>query len=335
MPIHAYAAKSAKGKIEPFDYEPRQLPPDAVDIAVTHCGICHSDVAMVDNDWGFSRFPLVPGHEVVGTVSAVGSNVKTLTVGQRVGLGWQCGSCMQCEWCNKGAQHLCAKEAMTIVGHHGGFATHVRAENWRFAYPLPDAIGSEFAGPLMCAGTTVFTPIVHNGIKSTDRVAVVGIGGLGHLAVQFLSKWGCEVTAISSSHNKDAEARGFGASHFIATKGTDELKKAANRFDFILCTVTADLPWADYINVLRPRGKFCLVGLPEKPLAVPAFGIIGKEKSIVGGRTGPVGTTTDMLAFAARHGVKPVIETFPLTDADQALDHTRQGKARYRAVLVA
>jgi uncharacterized zinc-type alcohol dehydrogenase-like protein len=335
MPIHTYAANAAKGRLEPFDYEPGPIEPDAVDVAITHCGICHSDVAMVDNDWGFSRYPLVPGHEVVGTVSAVGRNVTALKVGQRVGVGWQCGSCMECEWCLRGAQNCCPKEVDTIVGHHGGFATHVRAANWRFAYPIPDAIDSEHAGPLMCAGTTVFTPIVRYGVKPTHRAAVVGIGGLGHLAVQFLAQWGCDVTAISTSHDKDAQAKQLGATHFIATRGTAELKKAANSFDFILCTVTADLPWADYMAALRPQGKLCIVGVPDKPMTLPAFALIAGERSLVGGRAGPLGDTADMLDFAARHGVKPIIETFPMAEADRALDHTRQGKARFRAVLVA
>jgi uncharacterized zinc-type alcohol dehydrogenase-like protein len=243
---------------------------------------------------------------------------------------------MACEWCEGGLQHLCPTVRLTIVGgHQGGFATHVRVDNWQFAFPLPDEITSEHAGPLMCAGATVFTPILQYGVRPTDRVAVVGVGGLGHLAVQYLAKWGCAVTAVSSSRDKEAHARQLGATHYIATRGTDELRKAARSFDVIFCTVPSDLPWDEYAAALRPQGKLCLIGIPDKPVVFRAFGLIGGEKSIVGGQTGSVSDTAKMLAFTARHGITPIIETFAMSDANRALEHTRAGKARFRAVLVA
>ena len=246
-----------------------------------------------------------------------------------------CGSCMKCEWCESGLQHLCPNVEMTIVGgHHGGFASHVRVSNWQFAFPLPDAIKFEHAGPLMCAGATVFPPILRYGVRPTDKVAVVGVGGLGHLAVQYLAKWGCDVTAISSSRDKEERARELGATHFIGTRGTDELRKAARSFDFIFCTVSGDLPWDEYVAALRPRGTLCLIGIPNEPVAFGAPGLILGERSIVGGQTGSLSDTATMLAFTARHGIKPIIETFPMADADRALEYTRAGKARFRAVLV-
>ncbi len=172
-------------------------------------------------------------------------------------------------------------------------------------------------------------------MRPTHRVAVVGIGGLGHLALQYLAKWGCEVTAISSTHEKDEMAHGFGATHFIATRGTDELQKAARSFDFILSTVSADLPWDLYMAALRPQGKLCIVGIPPSPISVISWNVIGGEKSIVGGQPGSVGETQQMLEFSARHAVRPMIETFPMSEANAALDHTRQGKARFRSALVA
>jgi uncharacterized zinc-type alcohol dehydrogenase-like protein len=211
----------------------------------------------------------------------------------------------------------------------------VRVSNWQFAFPLPDEIKSEHAGPLMCAGATVFTPILRYGVRPTDRVAVVGVGGLGHLAVQYLAKWGCDVTAVSSSRDKEEQAHELGATHFIATRGTDEWRRAGRSFDFIVCTVSGDLPWDEYVAALRPQGKLCLIGLPSKPLVVGAFGLILGEKSIVGGQTGSVGGTAEMLAFTARHGIKPIIEAFAMAEADRALEHTRSGKARFRVVLVA
>jgi alcohol/geraniol dehydrogenase (NADP+) len=334
--VHSYAARSARGHLEPFEYDPGQIGPDEVDVRVTHCGICYIDVALVDNDWGITHYPLVPGHEVVGIVSAVGSNVDGLRIGQRVGVGGRCGSCMQWEWCDGGMRRVFPDAASNVFdGCQGGFATQMRASNRQFVYPLPREIASEDAGPLMCAGTTVFTPLLKYGVQPTDRVAVVGVGGLGHLAVQYLAKWGCDVTAINSTHDKDEQAYRLGAKHFIATRGADELWKAAGSFDFILCTVSTGLPWNQYIAALRPQGKLCIVGIPDKPIAFGAMGLIDREKSVGGGRPGSAGDTTKMLAFTARHGIKPMIETFPMADADRALDHTRQGNAHFRAVLVA
>lgn len=334
MSVRAYAAKSPKAKLEPFEYNPSPLGPDEVDIRVTHCGICHSDVSLIDNDWHFTAYPLVPGHEVIGHISAVGSRVEALKVGTRVGLGWQCGSCGSCEWCTTGQENFCAKEQDTIVQHHGGFADSVRCK-WNFAMPIPDGLDSAVAGPLMCAGSTVFSPMLHFGVNGNMRAAVVGIGGLGHLAVQYLAALGCDVTAISSSHNKDEEARKFGASHFIATRNTDELKKAAGSFDFILSTVSADVNWPDYLAALRPHGRLCIVGIPEHDINVSAFGIIPRETSVTGGRCGSPSDTAAMLNFTARHGIKPMCEFFPMKDINAAVDHVRAGKARFRAVLVA
>ena len=334
MPIQAYAATAPKGRLETFSYELGALGPKEVDVKVTHCGICHSDQAMIDNDWHFSAYPLVPGHEVVGTVAAVGAEVHGLKIGQRVGIGWQCGSCGDCEYCRIGRQAYCAKERDTIVAHHGGFGERVRADA-TFAIPLPDALDSAQAAPLLCAGTTVFTPMLHHGVTGNTRAAVVGIGRLGHLAVQFLAKLGCEVTAISSTHAKDDEARGFGAAHFIATKGTDELQKAVGQFDFILSTVPANLPWNDYINALRPQGKMVVVGVPESEIQLNAFALIGHEKSFCGGRTGSPAEIETMFNFAARHGVQAQIEKFAMKDINAAMDRVRTGKMRYRVVLEA
>jgi alcohol/geraniol dehydrogenase (NADP+) len=330
MLYHAYAAKQAKSQLEPFEYSAGELGPDEVEIAITHCGICHTDAAMVDNDWGATRYPFVPGHEITGTVSRVGSHVNSerIRVGQRVAMGAICGSCQSCEWCEAGKQNVCAKRVDTVLrGHQGGFASHVRAANWRFVYPIPDAIASEHAGPLLCAGTTVFTPLLRNNVRPIDRVAVVGIGGLGHLALQYFSKWGCDVTAITSSHDKDEQARRFGAGHVIASKGGDELARAAGSFDFILSTV--------YLAALRPQGKLCLVGLPEKPVSFSAFSLMTSERVLASGVPGSPVETTRMLEFTARHGIAPLVEVFPMSEANRALEHTRQGRARFRAVLAA
>ncbi len=330
--IHAYAAKAPRQPLVPLDYDPGPLGDQEVEVAVTHCGICHSDLSMADNEWGFTAYPLVPGHEAVGTVAALGKGVTHLKLGQRVGVGWLCGSCGTCEWCLRGKDHLCPEQRATIVGHHGGYADRVRSQA-RFAIPIPDRLSSAEAAPLMCAGCTVYSPLVHQGVRPGMQAAVVGIGGLGHLAIQYLAKFGCEVTAISGTPSKEAEARKLGATGFLATQQPDALKKAAMRFDVVMDTVSGDLPWMDLIETLRPEGKLVICGVPASELKVNAFPMISMERSIVGGRLGSAEDTKDMLDFSAAHGVKPMIETFPLKDVNKAFEHVRANKARYRAVL--
>jgi uncharacterized zinc-type alcohol dehydrogenase-like protein len=336
MTVTAYAAHEAGAELRPYEYDAGALGPLEVDVDVTHCGICHSDVGMIDNDWGYSRFPVVAGHEAVGVVSAVGSLVDpdSLQVGQRVGVGAISGSCMSCEFCLTGRQQLCGKRDDTVLrGHRGGFASSVRASDWRFAYPIPDAIESQHAGPLMCAGATVFAPFLRHNVKPTDRVGIVGIGGLGHLAIQFARAWGCEVTAISTSPGKREEALGLGADHFIATRDTDELPKAAGTLDFVLSTVSADIPWDDYLGALKPQGTLSVVGVPESTMQIGPFALLLSEKKISGGVPASRQETVQMLEFAARTGVRPKVEVFPMADISQAVDHVRSGRARYRAVV--
>ncbi|MGW4523892.1 NAD(P)-dependent alcohol dehydrogenase [Amycolatopsis sp. NPDC004378] len=336
MKVQAYAAHEAGGPLRPYEYEAGPLGPGEVDVRVTHGGICHTDLGMIDDEWGISRFPVVAGHEAVGVVEAVGDAVDqdVVAVGQRVGVGATAGSCFRCEWCVAGRTNLCPRKDDTVLrGDRGGFAGHVRASDWRHVHPIPDALRSEHAAPLLCAGTTVFSPLLDNDVRPTDRVAVVGIGGLGHLAVQFLAKWGCAVTAISTTPAKRADAERFGATGFLASGEPGALRDAAGSFDFVLSTVSADLPWDDYLGLLRPAGKLCVVGVPKRPVAFSPLSLLPGAKTIVGGIVGTAVQTRQMIAFAARHGIRPEVETFPVTDFDAAIDRVRQGRARYRAVV--
>lgn len=332
MKVQAYAAMSSKSELVLFEYDAQPMNPQDVEVRVQYCGICHSDLAMIDNDWGMSQYPLVPGHEVVGEITAVGAQVKSLKVGQRVGVGWQSGSCHICRYCHHGKEHLCINQPeYTIVGRYGGWADYVRVQA-DFAVPIPDKLDLAIAGPLMCAGTTVWTPMMHFGVRPGMKTAVLGVGGLGHLAVQFLAKFGTDVTAISTSHDKEEEARKLGASDFIATRGSDELAKAAKRFDFIISTVSADVDWSQYINALAPEGRLCIVGIPDSDLKIPAFPMLC-ERSVSGGGAGAPSDTASMLEFCAKHGVVPMCEQFDMKDINQAIDRVRSGKVRYRAVL--
>lgn len=330
--IHAYAAQKAGGPLQPFEYDPGPLHPEQVEVRVEHCGICHSDQSMLDNEWNRTTYPFVPGHEIVGTVANVGSQVKGLKPGQRVGVGWFTGSCMHCRQCIGGDQHLCASTEETIVGRHGGFADRVRV-HWPWAFPLPDGLDAAAAGPLFCGGITVFNPILLAGVKPTDRVGVVGIGGLGHLALKFLRAWGCEVTAFTSSAAKHAEALKLGAHHAVSSTDKAALKALRRSFDFIIVTVNVALDWNGYLAALQPRGRLHFVGAVLEPVAVPAFALIGGQKSVSGSPTGSPAAIAQMLEFCARHKIAPQVETFPMAQVNEAIAHLRGGKARYRLVL--
>jgi uncharacterized zinc-type alcohol dehydrogenase-like protein len=336
MKVQAYAAHEAHGPLLPYAYEAGPLGPDEVDVRVTHGGICHTDLDLIDDEWGITRFPVVAGHEAVGVVEAVGDAVDTdlLPIGRRVGVGPIAGSCSRCDQCLSGRQNVCPRrDDVVLRGDRGAFAHHVRASDSRHVYPIPDAIPSAEAAPLLCAGATVFGPLLANGVRPTDRVAVVGIGGLGHLAVRFLAKWGCEVTAISTTPDKEADARRFGATAFIATREQAALQAAADSFDFVLSTVSASLPWDDYLATLRPGGTLCLLGVSAAPIAVSPLALQPAAKRIVSGVPGTPAENRLMLDFAARHHIRAAIETFPIADVEHALDRVRQGTVRYRAVL--
>jgi uncharacterized zinc-type alcohol dehydrogenase-like protein len=240
--IQAYAVFEAGGELQPFEYDPGELGHDEVEIEVDFCGICHSDLSMVDNEWGISQYPLVPGHEVVGTIAECGEHVTNLEVGDTVGLGWHAGYCMTCSNCMHGDHNMCADAEATIIGHHGGFADKVRARA-ASVVKLPEGLDLESGGPLFCGGITVFNPLIQFGIKPTDSVAVIGIGGLGHLALQFFNAWGCQVTAFTSSEAKTREAIELGAHRTINSRDTEALESAAGQFDLVLSTVNVKLDW--------------------------------------------------------------------------------------------
>ena len=316
----------------PFRYDPGELGPQEVEIGVTHCGICHSDLHLISNDWGISQYPFIPGHEIVGTVTAVGADVRSLEAGQRVGLGWQSNSCGTCEWCSRGMENLCALAEATCVHRNGGYADRVRA-NARFVIPIPEALESAHAAPLLCGGITVYNPLRSHGINPSSRVGVVGIGGLGHIAIQFARVFGAEVTAFSTSAAKEEEVRALGAHNFVNTRESKAMKEMAGTQDFILSTVNADLDWGVFVQTLRPTGTLCFVGVPPSPVSVSAFPLITGIRTLTGNPTGSPYRLREMLDVAARHGVKAQIESFPMSKANEAIEKVKKNKVRYRAVL--
>ncbi len=330
--IKAYAAFEAGGELRPFEYDPGELDHDEVEIDVDFCGICHSDLSMVDNEWGISQYPLVPGHEVIGKVAARGEHVTNLEVGDTVGLGWHAGYCMTCPNCMHGDHNMCAEAEATIIGHHGGFADKVRARATSVV-KLPEGLDLESSGPLFCGGITVFNPLIQLGIKPTDKVAVIGIGGLGHLALQFFNAWGCQVTAFTSSEAKTREAIELGAHRTIDSRDTEALEAVAGQFDLVLSTVNVKLDWNKYIETLKTRGRLHLVGATLEPLDLHLFPMLMGQRSVSASPVGSPANIARMLEFAARHKIRPVIEKFRFDQVNEALAHLRSGQARYRIVL--
>ena len=330
--IHGYAAMERGQALKAFDYSPDELGAVDVEVAITHCGICHSDLHLIDNDWKISSYPFIPGHEIIGTVTAAGGLVAHLKTGDRVGIGWQRGACLVCERCTAGHDNLCAKHEATCVGHHGGFADRIRVDS-RYAFSIPKALASENAAPLLCGGATVYSPLRHNGVRPDMRVGVIGIGGLGHLAIQFAAAMGCEVTAFSATPDKEKEARSFGAHQFLSSREPLKSRRAGGFLDIILTTVFVDLDWAAYLRALRPNGTLCFLGAPPSPLSIPAVMLQSGQKSIGASVIGSRHMIAEMLDFAARHGITAKTEVMPRAEVNAALDKVRANRARYRMVL--
>lgn len=330
--FRSFAAQEKGGRLQPYEFDAGPLGAEHVELQVEFCGLCHSDLSMLDNEWMMTRYPFVPGHEVVGRIVEAGPQVKGLKVGQRVGLGWYSGSCLSCAQCLSGNHNLCPQAEATIVNRPGGFANRVRC-HWAWATPLPEALSAAAAGPLFCGGITVFNPILQCGVLPTDRVGVIGIGGLGHLALQFLNKWGCEVVAFTTSDSKRDEALRLGAHQVINTRDANQLARIAGSLNFVLSTVNAPLPWDAVINSLAPQGRLHIVGAVLEPIPVGAFSLIMAQRSISGSPVGSPSTAAKMVEFCTRHQILPTIQSFPMSQANDALDHLRAGKARYRVVL--
>lgn len=330
--INGFAAHAAGAELLAYKYEAGELKPNEVEIAISHCGICRSDIHLIDNDWGISQYPFIPGHEIVGKITDIGSAVLGLNAGDRVGVGWQAGSCGHCEWCLRGEENLCADSQGTCVHRNGGYAERVRV-NARFVVALPDGLESERTAPLLCAGITVYNPLRSYGTNPSSRVGVIGIGGLGHLALQFAHIFGAEVTAFSASPAKEGEARSLGAHHFVNTRESKTLKNLGGCFDLILSTINNDQDWNAYVAALRPTGTLCFLGVPPAPPSLAIAPLVMGQKAIAGSPIGSPRMLAEMLDVAARHKVQAMTELFPMSKVNDALNKVRKNHARYRAVL--
>lgn len=328
--IQAYAVQNVKGPLLPFSYEPKSLGPNDIEVLITHCGICHSDLHLINNDWNISKYPLIPGHEIIGEILQKGELVP-LAKGQRVGIGWQCGSCYKCEFCHLGKEHLCQSQQATCVNHYGGFAEKIIVDH-RFAIAIPATLASVTAAPLLCAGITVFSPLLHHQLNPTKKVGIAGIGGLGHLAIQFANAFGAEVFSFSSNPRKKKEALSFGATHFNTIEEVQNNKRAA-LLDLLLITSVGALEIEKWLSLLRPEGHLVVLGVVD-PLHLSAMELISGRKILSGSNIGSPWEIHQMLALAARKKIEAKVELFPLSRAEEALEKMRKNELHYRAVLI-
>ncbi len=332
--IVGYAAKELGAQLERFSYEPPQLKDHELRVSVTHCGLCYSDIYAIEDLFGITSFPFVPGHEIVGHVSEVGSSVSGLKKGDRVGIGWQGRSCMQCEWCLKGEDHLCEEIAEAGVWTpYGGFSPSVTVDS-RFAYALPPSMPPEFAAVLLCAGITVYNPLRAGPSRNGRKIGIVGVGGLGHLAIQFAHALGYEVTAISSSPDKEGEALGFGADRFLVARDKDSLKPMKTSFDTLMFTGHSNLDWVPLQRTLRNNGKVVMIGFSPDRVAFESVDLVVHQQSFTGSFLGSRAVMREMLEFAHKQGIKPVVETMAMSQVNEAIRRVKDGRARYRIVLV-
>lgn len=329
MAIHVWEAPAPGAPLQ-LASRPWQEPgSEDVVLEVLHCGLCHSDLSMLDNAWGMTTYPLVPGHEVVGRVVAVGAGVSSSRLGQLCGLGWISGSCCHCLQCLGGTANLCPSLEATVVGRQGGFASHVVArQDW--VIPLPEGLAAADAGPLFCGGITVFAPLVDEVVSPLAHVGVIGIGGLGHLALQFARAWGCEVTALTRTLAKAEEARRFGAH---AVHPLEQLPELAGQFDLIINTVNHPLDWSAVMGSLAPRGRLHQLGAVLEPMQIAAFDLIASRRSVTGSPTSSPSSLLKMVEFCVRHGIKPQVEHLPMAQINDAIARLRQGDVRFRFVL--
>lgn len=328
-----YTANSANAPLEPISSNlPKELGAQDIVIAITHCGVCRSDWHFLQDSWGDAKFPLVPGHEIVGHIIAKGSAVKEFALEERVGVSWQVGSCNECHWCHHEREEFCAEIKGIGIGAQGGFADYIIVDQ-HFVYHLPDAIDSAHAAPLLCAGSTVFNAFYRFDVKPGMRVGILGIGGLGHLAVQFAAALGCQVTAFTDDMSRAEEIKGMGAEVVLPSDDLKSLQGLSAQFDFILSTIDTDINYQPFIDLLHPLGKFCFAGIPAKPVEISVFSLIIGEKMIGAVPVGNRQSIIKMLQFAAKHHIQPYIELMPMHEVNQALAKLAAGQAHYRIVL--
>ena len=336
----ALSVAAAGDSFAPIQLERRDLRDDDVRIDIQWAGICHSDIHTIREEWGDTDFPLTPGHEIAGIVSAVGDKVTRYAVGDRVGVGCMVDSCGECEQCKNGSEQFCLKGAVFTYGDQGydgektqgGYSQQVVVSE-RFVCGIPEGIDLDVAAPLLCAGITTYSPLKRWGADKGATVAVIGMGGLGHMAVKIAAAMGADVTVLSRTTDKSADSLAYGARQHLATKDPETFEKLAGEFDVILNTVSADLPMEDYLALLKPGGALVSVGLPSKPYEIKPGTLIHGDKVVAGSLIGGISATQEMLDFCAEHHIGATVERIDASQVDQAYDNVVAGDVRDRYVI--
>lgn len=339
--VKAYAAYDAETPLKPFDFERKELGPKQIQIDILYSGVCHSDIHSARSEWGPAIYPLVPGHEIVGRIVNVGSEVTKFKVGDLAGVGCFVDSCRQCASCREGEEQYCEEgmtgtynsyERGTTVPTYGGYSTSISVDE-KYALHVSDKLPLEGVAPLLCAGITTYSPLRHLNVGKGQKVAVLGLGGLGHMAVKFAASFGAEVTMLSGSPSKEADARKLGAHKFALTSDKDVMASLVNTFDVIVNTVSAQHNYSDYTGLLRKNGTMVILGIPPVPSAVPAFSLIGKRRSIMGSLIGGIAETQEMLDYCAEHNIVSDVEVIPMDYINEAYDRMMKSDVKYRFVI--
>ena len=335
-----YAALTAGATLRPFSFERHDVGSKDVLIAISHCGICHTDIHLTRNEWGISTFPMVPGHEIVGTISQVGTSVKNFHVGERVGVGCFVDSCRTCQACRQGEEQYCETGMLMTYGGRdkfgritqGGYSNQIVVDE-NYVLKIPQALSSAGAAPLLCAGITTYSPLHHWGIGKDHRLGIVGLGGLGHIAVKIAKALGAEVTVLSSSEQKRDDAFKLGATDFALTTHPQTFTKLQRHFHCILNTVSAPIDYNAYLNLLQTDGTMILVGVPDRPSPLAAFPLIFNRRRIAGSVIGGIRETQEMLNFCADHQIESGIETISIHHVNEAYERVLKGDVRFRFVI--
>ncbi|WP_030172928.1 MULTISPECIES: NAD(P)-dependent alcohol dehydrogenase [Actinomycetes] len=338
--VNAYAAMSATEELVPTTIDTREVGPHDVRIAVAYAGICHSDIHTARNEWGYTAYPVIPGHEIAGTVSEIGAEVTKYQVGDRVGVGCFVDSCRECEACILGQEQYCTRG---MVGTYnatgrdgkpttGGYAQEVVVDA-NYVLRIPDSLGLDVAAPLLCAGITTYSPLRHWGAGPGKRVAIIGLGGLGHMGVKIAAAMGAEVSVISQSLKKMEDGLRLGAQHYYATDDPTTFKQLRGKFDLIINTVSVNFDINKYMGMLALNGTLVELGLPEKPISVRAMSLTANRRSLAGSMIGGIAETQEMLDFCAEHDLGSEIEVIPAQQINEAYERVIASDVRYRFVI--
>ncbi|MGF6156973.1 putative zinc-type alcohol dehydrogenase-like protein [Ensifer sp. KUDG1] len=335
-----YAATDASKPLTPFTFERREPRDDDVVIEIKYCGVCHSDIHQARNEWGNSAFPMVPGHEIVGIVTAVGSKVTKFKVGDRAGVGCFVDSCTTCATRDLDLEHYMPGLVVTYNGveadgktpTQGGYSDSIVVKEG-YVLSIPENLPLDAAAPLLCAGITLYSPLRHWKAGPGKKVAIVGMGGLGHMGVKLAHAMGADVTVLSQTLSKKEDGLKLGADHYYATNDPETFKALAGTFDLIICTVAAEIDWNAYVSLLKVDGDFVLVGIPENAVPVHAFSLVPARRSISGSMIGSIKETQEMLDFCGEHGIVSEIETIRIQEINEAYERVVKSDVRYRFVI--